>query len=331
MGHSHRNIEELDEAVLLLRRNVTAFSPVFTLRSAERAGTARSVIRSLVTSNRIRRIRHGAYVEECTWKSAQADPPLMRRLIVTAAIVGLREPAYAYGQIAAELHGLPLEGVSPTVLELVRDRGHDVRSANSRVKDRNRLEGVRIISRDLTNEMTTTQGGIPVVSLASAAVTAAAQFRREYCVGGLDAALNRGASHEDLAGVITRWQAGKGVTGTAGLIDLARPGAESVLESVSRVRLMDRGIPEPLLQHVFSDARGFVGRVDMWWPELNVVGEADGLEKYQHIRDVQAEKLREDRLRNLGLTVVRWTWDEIWSTPRDVVRRIERARHRHAA
>jgi hypothetical protein len=56
---------------------------------------------------------------------------------------------------------------------------------------------------------------------------------------------------------------------------------------------------------------------DFWWPETGLVGEFDGRGKY--LRDeftrgrttaevVLDEKRRENRLRALGLTVVRWEW-----------------------
>lgn len=77
------------------------------------------------------------------------------------------------------------------------------------------------------------------------------------------------------------------------------------------------GAPMPMLQHEFFDAMGSIGFVDFWWPECTVVGEFDGRGKYR--RDeytggrpieeiVFAEKERENRLRALGLGVVRWDW-----------------------
>jgi very-short-patch-repair endonuclease len=60
----------------------------------------------------------------------------------------------------------------------------------------------------------------------------------------------------------------------------------------------------------------------MWWREWCVIGEADGLGKYDYIAVLRREKVREDRLRALGMTVVRWTWDEMWNAPGDVVARI---------
>lgn len=68
-----------------------------------------------------------------------------------------------------------------------------------------------------------------------------------------------------------------------------------------------------------------MARVDFWWPQCRVVGELDGRVRYRAdvvpgTRDgvdpadvVWREKLREDRIRATGATVVRCTWDEAWS------------------
>ena len=56
-----------------------------------------------------------------------------------------------------------------------------------------------------------------------------------------------------------------------------------------------------------------------------LIGEADGWVKYETIEDLRAEKVREDALRRAGWTIVRWTSDELWSTPMLVIARIARA------
>jgi hypothetical protein len=60
-------------------------------------------------------------------------------------------------------------------------------------------------------------------------------------------------------------------------------------------------------------------RTDFYWEEFRTVGEFDGKAKYgRDLRPgqdpgeaVYREKRREDALRDLGLQVVRWTWDEL--------------------
>jgi hypothetical protein len=102
------------------------------------------------------------------------------------------------------------------------------------------------------------------------------------------------------------------------VIEFADARAESPLESISRAGIHLAGLPAPELQLPFRDARGLIGYTDFAWPEAGVVGEADGDVKYldpafrsgrtaeQVVLD---EKIREDRLRGIGLRVVRWRWE----------------------
>lgn len=98
--------------------------------------------------------------------------------------------------------------------------------------------------------------------------------------------------------------------------------AESVGESVSRVLMDQWGLEPPQLQvrFVVDVDGGSRVRVDFHWPERGIVGEFDGLAKYQkpellagrRPEDVVVEeKLREDALRRLGLRVVRWVWADL--------------------
>ena len=107
---------------------------------------------------------------------------------------------------------------------------------------------------------------------------------------------------------------------------LAGPLAESALESISRLRIAEHGLPAPVLQARLGDPHGrFIRRVDMYWPEFGVAGEADGNEKYDNDRGAnRAEKWQQEQLEELGLVVVRWGWaDRNRFEP--VARRLERA------
>ncbi len=103
--------------------------------------------------------------------------------------------------------------------------------------------------------------------------------------------------------------------------------AESPLESLSRLHLLRCGVPAPVLQQEIGDEYGsFVGRVDFYWDEFGLVGEADGAAKYD-LPAVIAEKQRQSRLLELGLVVVRWTWADL-SAFDDVERRLRAALRR---
>ena len=92
---------------------------------------------------------------------------------------------------------------------------------------------------------------------------------------------------------------------------------------MSRVRLMEDGLPAPEPQHeIYRPDGQFLARVDFYWKEQRTVGEFDGKIKYgrllkpgQRIEDVIfEEKLREDAVRDLGLQVVRWIWTDLYRT-----------------
>jgi hypothetical protein len=73
---------------------------------------------------------------------------------------------------------------------------------------------------------------------------------------------------------------------------------------------------------------GSVAFADFAWPDHGVLGEFDGKGKY--LRDLRPgegpgealfrEKLREDRLRDLGWVVVRLVWSDLF-TPKPTLRR----------
>ncbi|MFH5879292.1 hypothetical protein [Arthrobacter sp. NA-172] len=107
-------------------------------------------------------------------------------------------------------------------------------------------------------------------------------------------------------------------------LGFAHPLVESAGESFSRAAFEYLGFEQPLLQHEIRDLDGFVGRSDFWWPghgrAKGVVGEFDGKAKYTdaELRNglpaeetLYREKLREDRIRDLGYGFVRWGWAHV--------------------
>ena len=86
----------------------------------------------------------------------------------------------------------------------------------------------------------------------------------------------------------------------------------SALESYSRGLMIDGGLPLPQQQvkFVIDGSRYYV---DFYWPQLRLVGEADGEMKFdEHGRAQYAQHRRQAQLQSLGLTVVRWGWPDIY-------------------
>ncbi|WP_152998917.1 hypothetical protein [Curtobacterium oceanosedimentum] len=113
---------------------------------------------------------------------------------------------------------------------------------------------------------------------------------------------------DELRRAFAAWPTPRGMTRARRALRFADGRAESPGESVSRVRIDEDGFPPPVLQQAFGPFR-----VDFWWPRAGVVGEFDGLEKYDGPEAVRREKSREHELllRPEVRRVVRWGWSEV--------------------
>jgi hypothetical protein len=132
-------------------------------------------------------------------------------------------------------------------------------------------------------------------------------------VSVVDAALReRLATADELRGSVQLFGRQRGVRAAARAVAFADGLSESVGESRMRVLLADLGLPEPALQAVITDRSGkFVARVDFLLTAYGVVVEFDGTGKYAGRDALVAEKVREDRIRDLGYQVVRATWTDL--------------------
>jgi hypothetical protein len=154
---------------------------------------------------------------------------------------------------------------------------------------------------------------VGAVSCTTAELTAIDLAREHGVTSGvvaLDFALHTGMTtlpkiYRDLDRCV-RWP---GVRAAREAIALADPLSESVLETRSRLKLREFGLPEPELQvSIGNQWGGFLARVDFYWDEFGVVGEADGDLKYDGTEPgpLIREKRRLNQLERLGLGAVRW-------------------------
>lgn len=103
-------------------------------------------------------------------------------------------------------------------------------------------------------------------------------------------------------------------------VEFADPRSGSAGESYGRALMWIAGFEAPELQHEVRDGSGLVGYTDYYWDAARVAGEFDGVEKYvkpEYLKGrsasqaVVAEKQRENRIRAVGIGVVRWDWTEL--------------------
>jgi Protein of unknown function (DUF559) len=114
-----------------------------------------------------------------------------------------------------------------------------------------------------------------------------------------------------------------GTRGAARVLALSSPGAESPMETRTRLMLVFAGLPTPTVQHEVWSNREFVARLDLAYPALRLGIEYDG-DQHRQRETFQADAVRANRLRLCGWTVLRFTAN-------DVLRHPDRAVHQVAA
>jgi very-short-patch-repair endonuclease len=140
-----------------------------------------------------------------------------------------------------------------------------------------------------------------------------------------DAALHLGqVSMEDLERVLGECRRWPGSSRARAVVGFADATAESPLESLARLMFAEQGLPPPATQVPIGEGRPFA-RVDFLWPRFATVVETDGLAKYDELDALRREKLRQERLEELGYKVVRLTWEQVTGEPGRSAARIRRA------
>ena len=296
---------------------------VFTAGEAHAAGYGRHRIATRVRTGAWVRLRSGVFCRGPLWAEADAR---LRFALRSVAAQRCRAGAVLSHLSAAALWQwpMPLDHAGPVCLTVAPGPAACTRHD----------EALRVEVASLPRGDVVTTAATRSTSRARTAADCLRHLPAQDAVAVADAAGRGGVSRAHLAEVLqrqARWPYADVARTALALVD---PRRESWLESWSVVRLHRRGVPLPEPQARVEDARGrFVARVDWWWPDLGVVGEADGREEYRRAglrtpddaeRRLREEEEREDRLRDAGLEVVRYgTRDAVQLD--DLVRRWRRA------
>lgn len=207
---------------------------------------------------------------------------------------------------AAALHRLP-------TLRPDRARVHFISSGGSggRIGKLSHLHAAPLPDSDVVEV-----DGVAVTSLVRTACDIASRSDFAGALVVFDAVLRRGVTRDALYDVLTAHRR-RGIFPARRALKYASAKSESVGESWSRGQMIAADLPIPDLQTAFVDDQGSM-IVDFSWPG-GVVAEFDGVDKYiRYLADgetvadaVIREKRREDRLRDLGLLVIRWIWADL--------------------
>lgn len=247
-------------------------------------------------------MRPGAYAPAAVWDGA---PDRQRHLLRIRAASRLLGGNIVFShESAAAIHGIPIIGAWPDAVRASFDGGSGMAS---RV-------GVRWSRATWEAGDVVTLAGVHVTSPLRTALDLARTTTLAQGVVACDHVIAAGVERARLVGWCGTHRA-HGIANARRALGIARGLSESPLESLSLARFAERGIPAPEQQHELV-VGGQRYRVDFFWPEFGVVGEADGRGKYTAPADLWREKRREDTIRTRVPRFVRWTWADAWASER---------------
>jgi hypothetical protein len=248
---------------------------VFTTQQAATAGWTNSALDWAVRKHKLTRLAQGAYVLSDKLTGSQIHDR-RRHLAIRAAAAQLVIPACVASHATAALMAeLPLLRLPDRPCVTVRPGfTGDAEWVHLHRASLLRPEHV-LRSTDL----------LPRTTSARTIVDLARERGVDDAVVVGDAALQRRfttlAALADVLASCANWPGiGRAREAVARLNGLA----ESPLESISRLRILESRLPRPRLQaNVFDSDGQWLARTDFMWDADGVVGEADGLEKYDDV------------------------------------------------
>lgn len=279
--------------------------------AAQRLGVTPHRVRRLLADGVLVRVARGAVAGVCVVERARSDRRLAHELRLRALLLTY-DDCVASHESAALLHALPTLDI-PGVVTVTRPSGAWRGGSGSRVR-----------IAPLPPHHRAAVGGVGATSLPRTVVDVArtASLRESVVLG--DAALRQGCDRELLLATVEECAAWSDVGKARRAVAFYDGRSESPLESVSRALMHIHDVPAPEVQHVVEIDRWTSYRVDFYWKGARLIGEADGLEKYDDPAALRAEKIRQERLEQAGFQVVRWTFRDMVVNTAETVDRIMR-------
>jgi very-short-patch-repair endonuclease len=243
------------------------------------------------------------------WRRALClpDPDLERRLLALQDRIGTC--LVACDRTAAQLHGF---GVLPDgALHVMAAPGRPLRD----------VLGVRI-HQGVPRLPTKRLGRVVVTDPAETAIEVARAAADVDVLAVLDAARHSGVTPDSLSGAVTLARGSRGITGVRQWLERADPRAESAMESRTRWRILDAGLPAPDLQVLVAIGPGVFRRVDLGWRRRRVALEYDGAGFCAPAGSMARDRVRHRQLLHAGWTMLYATESDIRRDPAPLLARL---------
>ncbi|TCB91303.1 hypothetical protein E0H26_26025 [Micromonospora zingiberis] len=281
----------------LLSRVAAGRGGVVSTAQALAAGYTRDQIRHFVRSGRWARVARGRFV-----LTGEADVRRLRRARIRAAVESLGPAAVAVLDTAAELHGMAgLRATSRIHVSVPVDQPRPQRRNDPDLV----VHQLTIGPRDVC-----VVAGIPATTAIRTAADVILRVDRYPAVCLLDSALNRQLfTDADIAAIPALIAGRRGAVAARTWLAEADGRAQSPLETRSRLRCVDGGVPPDALQLEVRDDDGYLlGVGDLGWRAGRLIAEADGRAPHRTPQALYEDRVRQNRLVNAGWRVLRFTW-----------------------
>jgi very-short-patch-repair endonuclease len=297
-----------------------------TLAELRELGVSREQLRGWMRAGEVTSAAHGVYCST-QWLASLAGDPRRMHAVAVGAVIRRNPGLVASHESAAFILGidtlLPRAGQVPPVT-LTRA---------SQEPGRSQVRGARVRVAALPRSHVASAYGVPATTGARTVMDIARTTGFLEGVVAADSALRQQAVVKvELAIVLNDCARWRGINRARQVLGFADSRAESVLESVARVRFAQFKVPPPALQVNIRGTAGFVGRVDFCWQQYRTVGEADGAVKYadQGSERARAQLARDEKLHDAGWGTFHFTWREIYTEPGPTIDRLRRSFARNA-
>ena len=255
---------------------------------------------------KITRVQRGVYKE-----GGPAD--VRERAWAACATVGGCE-AVASHRTAARVHGLEVPANGPDEVTIPRAERRPHRSE------------LRFHTAVLAPDDVVVLGGLTLTSIARTVVDlcrAEEQFRAVWAV---ERALTRDlVTPEELSSALERSRGVPGIVRARDRIAAARPRSGSPLETAARLAIVDDGLEEPEVQLPITRADGKDAFVDLAYRRERVGLEFDGRSEHGMERAVFEDRNRENQIVLRDLTIIRFSWFDVFSRRRAFLRTVRSA------
>jgi hypothetical protein len=299
----------------------------FTLAQALSLGFSRAEIRAHLRAGRWVRLRRGVFVTRTDRLVASARPDTLHAQDVRAVQLALsRRQVVGAATSAAQILGLDLRRPpGPDVVLLTDDGG--VASTHR--------DGYFLRVAPLLPDHVTSRHDTPITAPGRTLLDVSANHGFEDGVVATESAYRkRLITPAEFGSLLDANEGRPGIQVAREVHRFANPLTESVLETLSLLGFREMGVPMPLVQVVIVEERPRI-RVDCFWPWIRLVGEADGMRKYEMngrrpMAELREEREREQRIRDADCDIVRWDW-RIASNPELLAARVFAAMERAEA